>query len=119
MKRAAGVLAALALLFAAGETRAQKAGPNGGMLGAPLGGHQVELVLSPTDLTVYIIEKGKVHETTGAKVRAVIQHSGNMTTVELADQGGKLLLGTLREPLQSGEGDIAMSKRPTPVRGIS
>ncbi len=103
MKPAAVVLAALALLFcAAGQTSAQKAGPNGGMLGAVSGGHQVELILSSTELTVYILENGKVHETTGAKMRAIIQQAGKTTTLDLADQGGKRLVGKLGAPVESG-----------------
>lgn len=84
------------------SANAQKAGPNGGMLGASSGGHQAELVLSPGELTVYILEKGKVHETTGAKMRAVIQQSGKTTNVDLADQGGKRLVGKLDAPVETG-----------------
>ena len=49
------ILSAL-LLEAAQPALAQKTGPNGGLL-AGKDGHQTELVVSPTELTVYILDR--------------------------------------------------------------
>ena len=84
------------------QVAAQQMGPNRGLLGAPSGDHQAELVLSPSEVTVYILEKGKLHETTGAKMRIVIQQAGKTTTVELTDQQGKRLTGKLDAPIEKG-----------------
>src|SRR5262245_15106093 len=73
---------------------AQQTGPNGGLV-AGKGGHQTELVLSPTELSVYLLDGGKPHETTGTKARAIIQQSGKTITVSLVDQQGKKLVGML------------------------
>ena len=48
------------LLGTMAPTSAQILGPNGGML-AGKGSHQTELVVSSTELTVYILDHGKVH----------------------------------------------------------
>ena len=101
MRRVATAFISLALLCSA-QAIAQQLGPNGGLLGAPSGGHQAELVLSPTEVTVYILENGKVHDTAGAKMRIVIQQSGKTTTVDLADQQGKRLTGKLDAPIEKG-----------------
>ena len=81
---------------------AQQLGPNGGLLGAPSGGHQAELVLTSAEATVYILEKGKVHETTGAKMRLVVQQGGKTTTLDLIDQQGKRLTAKLDAPIENG-----------------
>jgi hypothetical protein len=91
----------VALLGSAAPTLAQKAGPNGGMV-AGAGSHQTELVVSPTELVVYLLEDGKPHESTGTTMRAVIQQAGKNTTINLADQGGKRLVGKLPAPLDKG-----------------
>lgn len=80
---------------------AQKIGPNGGML-AGKAGHELELVVSPTELTIYIIESGKVHGTKGVSLRAVIQQSAKSATVSLTDVENKKLVGKLDAPLGSG-----------------
>lgn len=54
MYRVAAVLIAVALLCSA-QALAQQLGPNGGLLGAPAGGHQAELILNPTEVVVYIL----------------------------------------------------------------
>jgi hypothetical protein len=82
-KLAVLILSAL-LLEAAQPALAQKTGPNGGLL-ARKDGHQTELVVSPTELTVYILEGGKVHDTKGMKIRAVVQSAGKMTNIDLVD----------------------------------
>ena len=80
---------------------AQKAGPNGGKL-AGKDGHETELVLSPTEITIYLIDNGKVEPTKGAVVQAVMQVAGATTTVQLVDADGKKLIGKLASPLTSG-----------------
>jgi hypothetical protein len=80
---------------------AQKAGPNGGML-AGKAGHELELVVTPSELTVYIIDHGKVHGSKGVSLRAIIQHGGKSTSVSLVDVESKKLVGKLEAPLGSG-----------------
>jgi hypothetical protein len=110
MMRRAAVLAALALMFAASAAGAQKTGPNGGMLSVATAGPQLELVVGFTELTVYILEKGKVVETTGAALRATVQQSGATTTLELVDQQGKRLVAKLAAPLPTGTTVIVSGK---------
>ena len=95
------VLATAGMLATAGQAGAQGAGPNGGMLGGT-GSHKVELVVSPSELTVYVLEDGKTHEAKGVSLRAVIQQSGKTTTVNFADQDGKKLVARLEAPLAQG-----------------
>jgi cytochrome c-type biogenesis protein CcmE len=64
--------------------------------------HKAELVVSPTDLTVYLLEDGKPHESTGTTMRAVIQQSGKSTTLNFTDQDGKRLVAKLPAPLGKG-----------------
>ena len=101
MRRAALTVAAVGFL-ATGTVLAQATGPNGGLLGGGSGGHQTELVVSPTELTVYLIEDGKPHDSKGASVRAVVQQGGKTTTLNLADQDGKKLVAKLPAPLDKG-----------------
>src|SRR5262245_46801393 len=89
MRRVAIALTALAVLSA--YAFAQQIGPNGGLVSGK-SGHQTELVLSPTELTVYLIDGGKTHDPTGTKIRAVIQQAGKTTTVNLVDQQGKKMV---------------------------
>lgn len=76
-------------------------GPNGGLVGGT-GHHKAELLVSPTDLTVYLLEDGKPHDSKGTTMRAVIQQGGKTTTLTLADQDGKRLVAKLPAPLQKG-----------------
>jgi hypothetical protein len=92
---------ATAVLILAGSAIAQGAGPNGGLLGGT-GDHKTELVISPTELTVYIIEHGKVSESKGSTFRAVVQQSGKTKTINLSSNDGKRLVGKLDAPLQKG-----------------
>lgn len=78
-----------------------KLGPNGGQL-AGKSGHETELVVSQTELTVYLIDKGKAHSTKGASLRAVVQEAGKSTTVQLADVKNEKLVGKLAQPLGKG-----------------
>jgi hypothetical protein len=93
------LVAGLAILAAA-PVLAQS-GLNGGLIGGS-GSHKTELVISQTELTVYLLEDGKAHESTGTSMRAVIQQSGKTTTLDFADQGGKKLVAKLPAPLDKG-----------------
>jgi cytochrome c-type biogenesis protein CcmE len=99
LRRYAVLTAALALL-AATPLLAQT-GPNGGLV-AGAGHHKTELIVSPTDLTVYLLEDGKAHEAKGTTMRAVIQQAGKTTTLNFADQDGKKLTAKLPAPLEKG-----------------
>lgn len=90
-----------AMLAAAQPALAQKTGPNGGLL-AGKGGHETELVVSGTELAVFIVDHGKVHETKGVKIKAVVQHEGKTVNVDLLDKDGKKLVGKLPAPLGKG-----------------
>ena len=97
----ASMLAAVALIASAGSLLAQSAGPNGGLVQGS-GGHQMELVISPTELTVFLLENGKPHDSKGTNMRAVIQQSGKTATVNFVDQQGKKLVAKLPAPLDKG-----------------
>ncbi len=79
---------------------AQKAGPNGGLV-AGKEDHQTELIVSPADITVYLLHEGKPQATKGASLRVVVQQGGKNSTVPLRDAGGKLV-GKLDAPLGAG-----------------
>ena len=64
--------------------------------------HKTELVVSPTELVVYLLEDGKAHELKGATLRAVVQQGGKTSTVNFADKDGKRLVGKLQTPLSKG-----------------
>ena len=95
------MLAAVGLIASAGSLLAQSAGPNGGLVKGS-GGHQTELVINPTELTVYLLENGKPHDSKGSSMRAVIQQSGKTATVSFVDQQGKKLVAKLPAPLDKG-----------------
>lgn len=95
------VVLTAALLGTAVPARAQGLGPNGGMLGGT-GSHQAELVVAPEQLTVYLLENGKAHESKGASFRIMVQQEGKTTTINLTDDGGKRLVGKLPAPLAKG-----------------
>ena len=97
---ALSILTAL-ILAAAQPALAQKTGPNGGLL-AGKEGHQTELVVSAGELTVYVLDHGKVHDTKGVKIRALIQDAGKTTKVDLAAVDGKKLTAKLPAPLGKG-----------------
>jgi hypothetical protein len=90
-----------ALTFLAATPLLAQTGPNGGLV-AGAGHHKTELVVSPTELTVYLLEDGKAHESKGTTMRAVIQQAGKSTTLNLADQDGKKLVAKLPAPLAKG-----------------
>ena len=89
------------LLGTMAPTLAQSLGPNGGML-AGKGTHQTELVVSSTELTVYILHDGKTDDTNGVTIRAVVQEGGKTTTINFINQNGKRLVAKLAAPLGKG-----------------
>lgn len=94
-------LVSTAMLAAAHPALAQKTGPNGGLL-AGKEGHQTELVIAGTELAVFILDHGKVHDTKGVKIKAVVQHEGKTVNVDLVDSEGKKMVGKLPAPLGKG-----------------
>ena len=94
-------LVSAVMLAAAQPALAQKTGPNGGLL-AGKAGHETELIVSPTELAVFILDHGKVHATKSVKMKAVIQHEGKTVNVDLTDSGGKKMVGKLPAPLGKG-----------------
>ena len=96
---AASVLMTMFLLLA-GPSLAQTKGPNGGLV-AGREGHQTELIVAPTELTVYLLHDNKPQATKGASIRLVIQEGGKNTTVALTEAGGKLV-GKIAAPLGNG-----------------
>src|SRR5262245_4689179 len=94
------VLAAL-LLAAAQPALAQKTGPHGGLL-AGKEGHQTELLVSPTELTVYIIDHGKPHDTKGVTLKGVIREAGKTANVDFVAADEKKFVGKLANPLGKG-----------------
>jgi len=58
--------------------------------------------VSATELSVYIIDHGKVHATKGMKIGAVVQDAGKTTSVNLAPADGGKLTGKLAAPLGKG-----------------
>jgi len=99
-KLALSVLSAL-MLAAAQPALAQKIGPNGGLL-AGKEGHQTELVVSATELAVYILDHGKVHDPKGVKIKAVLQDAGKTTSIDLVAVDGRKMVGKLSAPLAKG-----------------
>ena len=101
LRKLAAAAGILALLGAATAAPAQTKGPNGGMV-AGSGHHKAELVVTPMQLTVYLLEDGQAHGTKGARLRAIVQQAGKSKTISLVDQEGKRLVGKLDAPLAKG-----------------
>jgi hypothetical protein len=99
-RRLTVILAALMLALAA-PVLAQSKGPNGGLVAGGKG-HQTELVVSSTELTVFLLEDGKPHEAKGTTMRAVIQQAGKTTTLNFVDHKGEKLVAKLPAPLENG-----------------
>jgi hypothetical protein len=87
-------------LASAPSAVAQKAGPNGGLLAGKVG-HETELVVTPAELRVYLIDHGKIHSIEGVRVRAVISQDGKTRTVALVPDGDKFV-AKLPAPLAKG-----------------
>lgn len=94
-------LAVVAPLALSVSALAQKAGPNGGMV-VGKAGHETELVISPAELTVYVLHDGKADDTAGTKIKAVIQQDGKTATVDFKEAPGKKLVAKLAAPLAKG-----------------
>jgi maltose-binding protein MalE len=101
LRKLAFVFVTLGLLGTVTPALAQKIGPNGGLL-AGKGSHQTELLVSSTELTVYILHDGKTDDTDGVAIRAVVQEGGKTTTIDFANQNGKRLVAKLAAPLGKG-----------------
>jgi hypothetical protein len=101
LRQVAFIAVILAFLAGAAPTLAQQTGPNGGLV-AGAGSHQAELVVSPTELTVYLLENGKPHGSKGTNLRAVIQQSGKKSTLAFTDVKGEKLVAGLPAPLEKG-----------------
>jgi hypothetical protein len=93
--------ALLAIAATGGVALAQRPGPNGGLVGGS-GDHQVELVASPTELAVYLLDDGKPSPVQGSTIRAVVQDGGRTINVALAVSAPTRLTGRLEAPLAKG-----------------
>lgn len=91
---------AMTSLLAATPAFAQSKGPNGGLLGGT-GSHQTELVVTASEMTVYLLEDGTPHDNKGASIRAVVQQGGKSTPINFAVDGKKLV-AKLPAPLDRG-----------------
>jgi hypothetical protein len=100
-RKPALALVCAAILGAAQPALAQKAGPNGGLL-AGKAGHETELVVSSTELAVFILDHGKPHGTKGVRLKGVIQHEGKTVNVDFVAADDKRLVGKLPAPLGKG-----------------
>ena len=101
LRQLALIAAILASLTVATPTLAQKTGPSGGVV-LGTGSHKMELVVSPTELTVYLLEDDKPHESKGTTMRAVIQQAGKKSTLTFTDVKGEKLVAKLPAPLEKG-----------------
>lgn len=79
----------------------QKKGPNGGLL-AGKDGHETELIVTPAELTVFLLDGGKAHSVKGVTLRAVVQEGGKNSAIGLGAVDGKKLVGKLAAPLGKG-----------------
>ena len=79
----------------------QKKGPNGGLVGGSAG-HEVELVVSGTDISVYMLDHGKISPVTNVKLRLVVQQGGKTTNHDLAMAAPNRLAVQLPDPLVPG-----------------
>ena len=85
--------------FAVAQTGAK--GPNGGMLGGA-DDHQIELVVSEMDVSVFVIEKGKPHQIGKTQLRMIVQSGGKTSNHTLTLAAPDRLTAKLAEPLAKG-----------------
>jgi len=97
---AMSVVAAATLSQSAHAQGARK-GPNGGMVGGS-SGHDVELVLSGVEASVYVLDDGKVVAVGKAQLRMVIQSGGKTTNYSLTLAEPNRLTAKFPEPLPKG-----------------
>lgn len=99
-------LAGLLLLAPPGAALAQSATPRRGRNGGPVAlvdGHPVELVLSATEVTLFVSdEQGRPSSTREASGRLTVQAGGQTSTVTLRPAEPNRLVGTLAAPLAPG-----------------
>lgn len=89
-------------LFAAQSASAQtRTGPNGGMV-AGASGHEIELVIAPAQITIFMMDHGQPASARNATVRAVIQTGQQTATVQLVAGEGNRMTGQLAAPLAKG-----------------
>jgi hypothetical protein len=100
MTRRFALVFAMTSLVATTPAFAQKAGPNGGHLGGT-GSYQTELVVTASEMTVYLLEDGKPHDNKAASIRAVVLQGDKSTTINFAADGKKLV-AKLSAPLDRG-----------------
>ena len=100
MLRKASLIVVTSAFLSATPAMAQTKGPNGGLLDGKAG-HQTELIVGASDLTVFVIEDGKTHPVKGLSLRAIVQEGGKNSTVQLKPDGDKLV-GKLAAPLGKG-----------------
>jgi hypothetical protein len=105
LKKFIVALAIAGPLAASAPALAQKAGPNGGIVSGKAG-HETELVIGATDLTVYVLHDGKADDVTGTALKAVIQDGGKTTTVAFAAASPTKLVAKL--PAALGKGAIVV-----------
>ena len=101
IRKLALIVALLGLLDTGATALAEKIGPNGGLV-AGAGSHQTELVVSATELTVYLLEEGRLHPAKGTKLRAIVQERGNARSINFVDEDGNRLVAKLPAPLSKG-----------------
>jgi hypothetical protein len=108
------VLAVVALMLASpfayahGPSGAKVAGANGGDIVDVDGGH-IELVISATELRIYITDlKDAALSTAGFTARAIIQDGAKQAVLPLAPRAPNLLVAPLSAPL-SKDAKIAVS----------
>lgn len=100
-RRTFAIAAALSTLSAPAFAQTAKKGPNGGMI-AGAAGHEVELVVSGADVSVYVLDEGKVAPVGKAQLRLIVQSGGKTTNHALAVAAPNRLATKLLEPLAAG-----------------
>lgn len=78
-----------------------KKGPNGGMVGGS-NGHEVELVISGAEASVYVLDDGKVVAVGKAQLRMVVQSGGKTTNHSLTLAEPNRLSVKFPDPLPKG-----------------
>jgi hypothetical protein len=101
VRKLALTITMIALLGSPLPVLAQTTGPNGGML-AGKSDHQTELLVSTTELTVYLLDGGKPHDTKGVSIKGVVQQAGKNTNIAFTGQGGNRFVAKLPTPLEKG-----------------
>ena len=105
LKNLSLALAVLAPFALSVPALAQKTGPNGGVV-VGKAGHETELVIGATDLTVYVLHDGKADDVAGTKLKAVVQDGGKTTTITFVAAGPTKLVAKL--PAALGKGAIVV-----------